>query len=589
MSMRGDVSVVRPMRAVEPKEKTADDAVLTEVWEAMRPRLAECIKRTLRNVLFFSHATNIQKMTIPAFCREGVSVRVEASTGSGKTLAFLLPLVHRLVRRSDRQVAEAGLPVRTKKVSALVLSPSRTLSRQTFIICRQLVGGADHNLRTVTWGDTKATPEKDLAAYHRIPAGGGNIVVATPASVVEILRFGERSGKAKHRIEFADDLLIVVDEADVVLDKQMGVMNSLLSFCQHSSIQWGLFGATVTSTAAVADFVQRLGLSLQPVPKAIVDGSLVPIERDEDDNIIDDVEDIREDAAAHAGKMYTVEDETSTLINLRNCHVFVPAKQSMSALIYLLNKHPRKKHFVFFNNAEVLEYVSGLLADISSDAERSVLWQVKPYMLHPGVSEMKRSERFKQFLSDPKGVLMCTDECAFGIDVREVDYVLHFQPPRDQRIYTHRIGRTGRMGCRGTSVLMLPAEAKATNGPFLAQLQETYSTEEMRLPGKVFDATALVGSVLATNEGVRDAAVAAACVAVQQCTDREDLSTQLCILGLDERLAASFTAMVEATPSEAPAAPAKRKAAAAAKGEHAAEPAKKKKKVVRVVKKKKAA
>eukprot|EP01061_Rhynchopus_euleeides_P012041 TRINITY_DN21642_c0_g1_i4.p1 TRINITY_DN21642_c0_g1~~TRINITY_DN21642_c0_g1_i4.p1 ORF type:complete len:168 (+),score=52.17 TRINITY_DN21642_c0_g1_i4:56-505(+) len=127
--VRGDVNVLRVARRVEPTEKSAADAVLVEVWESMRPKLAKCLLTTMRSVLFFSHATNIQKMTVPLFSRQGTSVRVEASTGSGKTLAFLLPTLQRLMLASDAHIAKTGLPIRENRVAALVLSPSRTLSR----------------------------------------------------------------------------------------------------------------------------------------------------------------------------------------------------------------------------------------------------------------------------------------------------------------------------------------------------------------------------------------------------------------------------------------------------------------------------
>lgn len=53
-------------------------------------------------------------------------------------------------------------------------------------------------------------------------------------------------------------------------------------------------------------------------------------------------------------------------------------------------------------------------------------------------------------------ILLCTDVAAFGLDVRDVDYVYHFEPPFSVQSYIHRIGRVGRMGLRGCSVLLLP-------------------------------------------------------------------------------------------------------------------------------------
>ena len=62
-------------------------------------------------------------------------------------------------------------------------------------------------------------------------------------------------------------------------------------------------------------------------------------------------------------------------------------------------------------------------------------------------------------------ILLCTDEAAFGLDVRDVDYVYHAELPSTPQSYVHRIGRVGRMGMRGTSVLLLPVEVSATEEP----------------------------------------------------------------------------------------------------------------------------
>lgn len=49
---------------------------------------------------------------------------------------------------------------------------------------------------------------------------------------------------------------------------------------------------------------------------------------------------------------------------------------------------------------------------------------------------------------------MATDVAARGIDIKDVDLVIQFQPPRDVDTYVHRSGRTGRAGSTGTSVLL---------------------------------------------------------------------------------------------------------------------------------------
>ena len=58
-------------------------------------------------------------------------------------------------------------------------------------------------------------------------------------------------------------------------------------------------------------------------------------------------------------------------------------------------------------------------------------------------------------------VLVATDVAARGIDIKDVDLVVQFSPPREVDTYVHRSGRTGRAGSKGTSVLLFsPREAR---------------------------------------------------------------------------------------------------------------------------------
>eukprot|EP00755_Sulcionema_specki_P024754 Sspe_Gene.15267::Locus_5305_Transcript_1_1_Confidence_1.000_Length_2269::g.15267::m.15267/K14809/DDX55, SPB4; ATP-dependent RNA helicase DDX55/SPB4 len=529
-SLRGNVQM-KPRKGLEPKEKTADDAVLTEVWHALRPPLAPCIQDVLRNVLFFSHATHIQLVTIPVFIRDGTNVIVEASTGSGKTIAFLVPLFQRLIRRNERMVAATGLPLLTKDIAAVILSPSKTLTRQTYVVAKQMLTST-FNFRLVLFGDTQTNPEQDLKKFTKIPKGGGTIVVSTPSAFLETLSHAKSVGQP---LGFLENPLVIMDEADVILDKQGKVMEKVRAHLP-SEFNLGLFGATVSSTKAVGTFMGTLGLVETTVPQHLLEGSIVHMDEDEDNEQTTEEEPCFEDhPEEHRGKIYSIFDEESALINLRNCYMSVPAEQAISLLIHLLNKHQKKKHFIFFNDAETLEFVAALLRRVSRE-RNAVLWALNPYCLHSNIPEMKRSKRFQEFLGDDSGVLLSTDVCAFGIDVREVDYVIHYQPPKDSRVYTHRIGRTGRMGCRGTSVLLLPSELREELAPYLDDLQKTHPIEEMHVPAGVFNAAPLVRALLREPD-LSNLALSASAALVKKGYPPAMLAAFTKMLGFEEAIA----------------------------------------------------
>jgi ATP-dependent RNA helicase DeaD len=75
------------------------------------------------------------------------------------------------------------------------------------------------------------------------------------------------------------------------------------------------------------------------------------------------------------------------------------------------------------------------------------------------VSRDRTKQQCKQALLDFKQsrarVLLATDEVATGLDVPEVEWVLHYELPHSAKAYVHRAGRTGRAGKGGNSVVFV--------------------------------------------------------------------------------------------------------------------------------------
>jgi ATP-dependent RNA helicase DDX21 len=74
--------------------------------------------------------------------------------------------------------------------------------------------------------------------------------------------------------------------------------------------------------------------------------------------------------------------------------------------------------------------------------------------LHGDVGQKQRDATLAAFRAGAFNVLVATDVAARGIDIKDVDLVVQFDPPRDTDTYVHRSGRTGRAGASGVSVLL---------------------------------------------------------------------------------------------------------------------------------------
>ncbi|TQJ60346.1 superfamily II DNA/RNA helicase [Arthrobacter sp. SLBN-83] len=72
--------------------------------------------------------------------------------------------------------------------------------------------------------------------------------------------------------------------------------------------------------------------------------------------------------------------------------------------------------------------------------------------LHGDLGQGAREQALRAFRNNKVDVLVATDVAARGIDVEDVTHVINYQCVEDEKIYLHRVGRTGRAGNKGTAV-----------------------------------------------------------------------------------------------------------------------------------------
>ncbi|KAK9109181.1 hypothetical protein Sjap_017241 [Stephania japonica] len=84
--------------------------------------------------------------------------------------------------------------------------------------------------------------------------------------------------------------------------------------------------------------------------------------------------------------------------------------------------------------------------------------------LHGNMQQFQRDRTLSAFRSGRFSVLVATDVAARGLDIPNVDLVIHFEIPNTSEIFVHRSGRTGRAGKKGTAVLIYTkAQRRAVN------------------------------------------------------------------------------------------------------------------------------
>ena len=88
-------------------------------------------------------------------------------------------------------------------------------------------------------------------------------------------------------------------------------------------------------------------------------------------------------------------------------------------------------------------------------AEKLIQDGYKAAAIHGDLSQNQRDIVMQSFRKKRIQLLIATDVAARGIDVDDLTHVINYQLPDEIETYTHRSGRTGRAGKKGTSIIFV--------------------------------------------------------------------------------------------------------------------------------------
>ncbi|MGB1120843.1 MAG: helicase-related protein, partial [Saprospiraceae bacterium] len=71
-----------------------------------------------------------------------------------------------------------------------------------------------------------------------------------------------------------------------------------------------------------------------------------------------------------------------------------------------------------------------------------------------GLEQNEREQALIKFRNGTNRIILATDLAARGIDVPEIDYIVHYHLPLRPEEFTHRNGRTARMNSKGTAFVL---------------------------------------------------------------------------------------------------------------------------------------
>lgn len=263
----------------------------------------------------------------------------------------------------------------------MVLSPTRELALQIYNVAQQLMKKHSQTHGLIIGGANRRAEAEKLVK-------GVNLLVATPGRLLDHMQ--NTKGFA-----FGSLKVFCMDEADRMLD--IGFEEEMRTIVRMipKDRQTMLFSAT--QTTKVEDLAR---LSLKSPTYIGVD-----------------------DARA-----------VSTATGVEQGYCVVPSEKRFLLLFTFLKKNLKKKVMVFFSSCNSVKYHAELLNYIDIPVSD----------IHGKQKQQRRTTTFFEFCKADRGILLCTDVAARGLDIPAVDWIIQFDPPDDPKEYIHRVGRTAR-------------------------------------------------------------------------------------------------------------------------------------------------
>jgi len=159
----------------------------------------------------------------------------------------------------------------------------------------------------------------------------------------------------------------------------------------------------------------------------------------------------------------------------------------VNALLLLLGKINSQSTIVFCNHRDAVNRISAELSQI----------HIAHGFYHGGLEQIDREKTLIKLRNGSINLLISTDLAARGLDIPEIEAVVHFQLPTTEDTLIHRNGRTARMNASGTIYFILEPEDYLP--PFL-----TITPEEETLPKKIFHPKPSPWKTLYISAGKKD-------------------------------------------------------------------------------------
>jgi ATP-dependent RNA helicase DeaD len=141
-------------------------------------------------------------------------------------------------------------------------------------------------------------------------------------------------------------------------------------------------------------------------------------------------------------------------------------------LIYVLEAEEPQNAIIFCNTRDDTALVTAVLNRNGFDAD----------LLNGDLPQKERERVMGKVKRGEVAFMVATDIAARGIDISGLEYVINYSLPEDPAVYLHRVGRTGRIGNKGTAINLFSGRELATYTTLEKKFGIKFEKREMPAP-----------------------------------------------------------------------------------------------------------
>ena len=176
------------------------------------------------------------------------------------------------------------------------------------------------------------------------------------------------------------------------------------------------------------------------------------------------------------------EEQVSSRVHIYKVHS--PSKDKLETLRSLLLGFGASSSIVFLNYRDAVERVASYLSEEGFTVS----------LFHGGLEQKQREDALYKFSNGSANVMVGTDLASRGLDIPNIEHIVHYHLPEGEDGYVHRVGRTARWDARGNAYFVLGPEEQVPE--YVTDVVADYplvEAAEDQLPPKPLMATVYIG------------------------------------------------------------------------------------------------